>query len=100
MGPEVKVLLEGQVVNFVAALPPETRRKIRDALRKLEHEKGDIKALQDELTGFCRLRVGSYRILFHHVASARGPHIRCVFMEERSLVYQVAAALLAQQGHL
>jgi mRNA-degrading endonuclease RelE of RelBE toxin-antitoxin system len=75
-----------QVNRFFGTLAPETRRKLRQALRELEAEKRDILPLRENLAGFHRLRVGGYRIIFRYLP---GRIIECVFAEKRSLVYQL-----------
>jgi len=52
--------------------------------------RGDLLALEDNLAGFWRLRVGRQRVM---VASTE-TEIRCLFVEERRLVYEIFAALL------
>ena len=82
----MKVVLAGQVVDFVRRLPPEPRNRLRRALRELAHERGDIKALEPPLQGYCRLRIGGYRIVF---AYARRNTVECIFAERRSVVYEL-----------
>lgn len=60
----VRVRLAARVVACVKTLPPETRRKIDAELSRLEKGDGDIVALEAELSGFSRLRVGCYRIIY------------------------------------
>ena len=85
----MKIELSSQVVSFIRGLPPDPRARIRRALRDLAHDKGDIRALEEPLDGFCRLRVGSYRIVFAYVGRRT---IQCVFAEQRSVVYELFAA--------
>jgi mRNA interferase RelE/StbE len=54
----VKVEIERQVARFIRFLAPEPRRVLRQGLRALEGERGNIRALEGELSGFYRLRVG------------------------------------------
>ena len=82
----MKVVLARQVVEFVRRLPPEPRGRLRRALRDLGHERGDVKALEPPLQGYCRLRIGGYRIVF---AYARRGTIECIFAERRSAVYEL-----------
>ena len=56
---KTKVELSEQVLNFVRSLAPEPRRTLRLGQRGLEQERGDIKQLEGELAGWCRLRVKS-----------------------------------------
>jgi len=53
----MKILASDQVQRWLIALPPETKKRVRAALRGLERGRGDIKALSGELEGFCRLRM-------------------------------------------
>jgi mRNA interferase RelE/StbE len=78
-----------QVIDFVRRLPPEPRRAARLALKGLVHEKGDIRALEGTLAGYYRLRVGRHRIIFAYAGDGA---IEVVFIEERSLVYEVFEA--------
>ncbi|MBI3768244.1 MAG: hypothetical protein HY271_07070 [Deltaproteobacteria bacterium] len=82
----MKVLLAAQVVDFVRRLPPEPRRRLRRALRDLSRERGDATALQTPLEGYCRLRVGGYRVLF---AYGKRGSVECIFAEQRSVVYEL-----------
>ena len=82
----MRVLLATQVVEFVRGLPPEPKTRLRRALRDLTRERGDVKALEPPLNGYCRLRVGGYRIVFAY--GKRGA-IECLFAEQRSVVYEL-----------
>lgn len=75
-----------QVLGFIESLAPESRRRIRLALRGLETEQGDCLALRERLAGYHRLRVGGYRIVYRYLP---GRVIECVFAEERSLIYHL-----------
>lgn len=91
------VLLADQVVAFVRALAPEPRRRLRLALRDLARDAGDILSLEGALSGYERLRVGPFRVVFRRAAAARGrPRIHCVFAERRSLVYVLLEDLLTR----
>jgi mRNA interferase RelE/StbE len=87
----MKIEIEQQVLDFVGSLAPDPRRLIRQALRKLATEKGDIRALEGELEGFYRLRVGRYRIIFCYRREKRRQMIRCIYAAHRSLIYEVFA---------
>ncbi len=94
----MRIELADQVVAFVKSQPPEPRRRIRLALRKLEGEKGDIRALEGPLRGYFRLRVGPYRILYATVAEpGKPPCIRCLFAERRDVVYSVFSDMLKRR---
>jgi mRNA interferase RelE/StbE len=91
----MKVNISEQVRGFVLCLAPEPRKRLRQALRLLEVEKGDIKALEHELQGFFRLRVRSYRVIlaYREEQSAGTIEIDCLFCERRSIVYEVFTAM-------
>jgi mRNA interferase RelE/StbE len=78
-----------QVVTFAKRLAPEQRRAVKLALQDLRTERGDIRALEGALTGYYRLRVGKFRIIF---AYATDGAIEALFIEERSLVYEIFEA--------
>ena len=91
---EHRAELATQVREFYATLGPATRREVKRALRQLAAGNGDTHALHDELEGYHRLRVGSYRIIYRHAA---GQRILCDFMEHRRLVYEVFGTRLREQ---
>ncbi len=95
---ETKVELSEQVVRFVAGRAPGPRRMLREALRNLARESGDICALEGPLEDYHRLRVGGYRIIFAYKLSRKRRTIRCAFAERRSAVYETFQQLL--QKHL
>jgi mRNA-degrading endonuclease RelE of RelBE toxin-antitoxin system len=90
----MKIDVSQQVRDFIHACPPEPRRWLREALRKLADEKGDVKDLDGELEGYCRLRVRSYRIIFRYECGSRGPRIFCPFVEHRGVVYEAFLRVL------
>ena len=91
----MKIDVSEQVREFIRACPPEPRRWLRDALRKLAEEKGDIKVLEGELEGYLRLRIRSYRIIFRYETNRHERKIFCPFVEHRSVVYEAFSRLLA-----
>ena len=92
----MNVRLAAQVVEFVRTRAPEPRRRLREALRGLSKEKGDIKSLQADLNGYCRLRCGSYRFVFAYRTSGSRRQIDVIFCEHRSVVYE-AFSIIARQ---
>ena len=84
----MKIELAEQVRKFIRTCPPEPRRWLRDAVRKLAEEKGDIKALDGQLEGYHRLRVRSYRIIYRYDLRKNERIIRCDSAEHRSVVYE------------
>jgi mRNA interferase RelE/StbE len=81
----MKISASEQVTEWLRSLSPETKRRVRAALRGLEDWKGDIKALQGELDGFYRLRVGGYRIVYRVTA---GKMIQLEYADMRDIVYE------------
>ncbi len=78
-----------QVIDFALRLAPEPRRAIKKALAELRHERGDIRALEANLSGYYRLRVGRHRLIFGYAADGA---IEVIFVEDRQLVYEVFEA--------
>ena len=78
-----------QVVEYARRLAPEPRRAIKHALTELRRERGDIRALEANLSGYYRLRVGRHRIIFSYAADGA---IEAIFIEERQLVYELFEA--------
>jgi mRNA-degrading endonuclease RelE of RelBE toxin-antitoxin system len=91
---ETKVEVSEQVVRFVARRAPEPRRMLREALRALAKERGDIRVLEGPLKDYHRLRVGGYRIIFAYRIAGKRRSIQCVYAERRSAVYEMFAQLL------
>jgi mRNA interferase RelE/StbE len=81
---EVKV--RDQVRTFASTLGLEHRRAFKRAVLGLASEKGDIKALGDPLSGYYRLKVAQFRVIFRYVP---GRVIECVYAEERKLIYEI-----------
>ncbi|MBM3883264.1 MAG: hypothetical protein FJ387_26720 [Verrucomicrobia bacterium] len=91
---KIRVELDPQVADFVRALAPEPRKRLREGLHGLEQEKGDIKQLEADLAGYARLRVGGYRIIVRFFPEGGQRVARCVFAEKRAVVYELFAEIL------
>lgn len=54
-------------------------------------ERGKIfpEPLDEELEGFYKVRVENCRLIVQHVAGEAGPFFRVVFIERRSVVYEM-----------
>ena len=87
------VRLSEQVVSFAGELAPESRRRLKAALKGLEAWKGDIRQLEGPLSGYHRLRAGGFRVIF----KSRGSAADCVFIERRSIVYEVFETQLREK---
>jgi mRNA-degrading endonuclease RelE of RelBE toxin-antitoxin system len=84
----MKIELSEQVSTFIARQAPDGRKMLRRALRQLATEQGDIKQLEERLHGFCRLRVGPFRVIFRYILTHGQRLIRCDFVERRKIVYE------------
>ena len=60
----IRVRIQEEVLDYLRSLPPQPRHALKLAIKKLSEEQGNIKSLTDDLEGFHRLRVGSYRVIF------------------------------------
>ena len=91
----MKISASEQVQNWLVALPPDTKKRVRRALRELEKGKGDIKPLHKELAGWSRLRVGGLRIVFRPLP---GQIIRLQYADTRDVVYENFLKVLARRS--
>ena len=80
------IVIKEPLLLFLRRLAPEPRRALRKALKDLRDEKGDIRSLDESLSGYYRLRVGRYRVILRYRDEKT---IDAVFAEQRSLVYDV-----------
>ncbi len=88
-----RVKVRPQVWQYASSLGLEHRRSFKRAVLGLGEERGDIRALCEELAGFYRLKVAHYRVIFWY---RPGSVIECVFAEERKLVYEIFAAEMSR----
>jgi mRNA-degrading endonuclease RelE of RelBE toxin-antitoxin system len=79
---------------WLAGLPPQTKRRVRAALKGLVASARDIdlKALRRELEGFYRLRIGDHRIVYHLETKQT---IRLDYVDLREEVYEAFRRLRA-----
>ena len=92
----MRVEVSEQAFSFVMSQALDARKNLRSALRALEAERGDIKALEGRLSGYHRLRVGPFRIIFRSQFQDRARRIRCEFIERRSVVYEMMETLVSR----
>ena len=92
----IEVRLREEVLDYLRKLPPEPRHTLRLAIKDLAHERGDIRALTDNLEGFCRLRVGSYRVIFEYEMIEGKLTATCVFAGARRWVYEAFQSRLME----
>ena len=92
----ISVRVQEEVLDYLRRLPPKPRHALRVAIKGLAQEQGDIKSLTDELEGFCRLRVGSHRVVFEYEVIQGQRVITCVFAGQRKWIYEVFQSRLLE----
>ena len=92
---KTQVCVAQRVRDFLHTLAPAPRRALWQAIKALERDEGDIKPMEGKLSGWSRLRVTGYRVLFKETAAGGIRKINCVFAERRGVVYEMFAELLA-----
>jgi hypothetical protein len=90
----MKISASEQVRGWLLALPPQTKRRVRLALRGLARGRGDVMALVNPLTGCNRLRIGGLRII-HRQTSAR--EIQLEYGNTRGVIYELFQQLLSER---
>ncbi|MDB6058158.1 MAG: hypothetical protein JWO95_2002 [Verrucomicrobiales bacterium] len=93
-----KVTLDDQPLDFMRRQPPSARKCIREALHEIETGSEFPVALEDELDGFYKVRVGSYRLILQAIPGRTGPAFRVVFAEKRKVVYELFSEILGLGG--
>lgn len=91
----MKISASDQVASWLTALPPQTKRRVRLALRALAKGKGDIKGLQGTLEGFNRLRIGGIRIIYRQIS---GEEILLEFTNTRDVIYELFEQILKNKN--
>jgi mRNA-degrading endonuclease RelE of RelBE toxin-antitoxin system len=91
---KIKVTLEEQPVEFIKRQPPQSRKRLRDALHDVEQGTAFPEPLEDELEGFYKVKVESFRLILESAASKEGPRFRVIFAERRKAVYEMFSQLL------
>ncbi len=81
----MKVLASEQIVGRLRTLHPDHRNELPRALEGLANNRGDVKELAGSLSGFYRLRIGRYRIVYRYEKK----RIEAIFLEHRSIVYEL-----------
>ncbi len=91
---KTRVEWSGQVASFVNAQSPEPRHKLRLAIRALADGGVDTRALVDLMSGYQRLRLGPYRVIFREKFDEGGRVVLCIFAERRAVVYEIFTEML------
>jgi mRNA-degrading endonuclease RelE of RelBE toxin-antitoxin system len=90
----MKISASEQVASWLVGLPPQTKHRVRLALRGLAKGEGDVKGLQGPLEGFNRLRIGGLRIIYRQIS---GREILLEFANTRDAVYELYEQILRQR---
>jgi mRNA-degrading endonuclease RelE of RelBE toxin-antitoxin system len=88
----MKISASNQVAGWLTALPPQTKRRVRQALRDLTRGRADVKGLQGDLEGFSRLRIGGIRIICRQISSRE---MRLEYANTRDVVYEMFEQFLS-----
>ncbi len=90
-----KISVSEQVQQWLIGLPPETKHRVRLALRGLAHRGvGDIKALSGPLEGYNRLRIGGLRIIYQQLSISE---IRMEYANTRDVIYELYQQFLSEK---
>ena len=81
----MEIRISEQVSGFLRQLPPVPKKRVKTALKQLNHLEGDLKDLEHPLDGYCRLLVHSFRVII----KIQADHMDCLFIERRSIVYEI-----------
>jgi mRNA-degrading endonuclease RelE of RelBE toxin-antitoxin system len=92
---KTKVHVGRQVEDFLKALAPPPRRALRQAMKNLADKQGDVKLLEEKLSGLWRLRVGKVRVIYEIKVAGGTREIKCFYANYRSVVYVILEQLLA-----
>jgi mRNA-degrading endonuclease RelE of RelBE toxin-antitoxin system len=90
----IEITIEQQPLEFIKRQPPETRKRLREALHAVERGKPFPEPLEDDLEGFYKVKVERCRLILQSVGGQPGPRFRVVFAERRKVAYEVFSQLL------
>ncbi|HZF02128.1 MAG TPA: hypothetical protein VE344_09570 [Methylomirabilota bacterium] len=86
-----------QVEHFIQSLAPDPKKAVRAGIKCIANHSSDVKHLEGDLTGWQRLRVQNYRIIFKEIHRDGTRIIDCVYANRRSIVYELFRELLKNQ---
>ena len=92
-----RVEVAPQVQAFVRSLAPDPRRNLTRAIKSLAQDAGDRRVLEGKLTGYQRLRVAGYRVIYREQPVSGTRVIFCIFAERRSVVYELFQQMLLEE---
>jgi mRNA-degrading endonuclease RelE of RelBE toxin-antitoxin system len=91
-----RIIIFPQVESFIRALAPDSRKRLVHALKSLP--KGDTKSLEGKLSGYRRLRVGGFRVIYADAMKKGVRAFDCIFIERRPVVYDLFQQIVAEQA--
>jgi mRNA-degrading endonuclease RelE of RelBE toxin-antitoxin system len=91
---KVKITIEQQPLDFIRRQPPQNRKQLRKALHAVEYGGLFPEPLEDELEGFYKVKVESFRLILQSVPGKDGPRFRVIFAERRKVVYEMFSKIL------
>ena len=89
-----RLRVPGHIAEVAHGLHPETRRKIRGTLTAVLADPTIGDPLRDRLTGFCRVRIGRWRVVYRERPGA----IEVFAVGPRATVYSELLARLDPDG--
>ena len=97
-----KVAWSAQVETYVRSKAPEPRTQLWREIKSLTAWDGKatpprIRHLEDDLTGYTRLRVGSHRVIFREDFEAGQRVLKCLYAGPRSTVYEAFSELMLDE---
>lgn len=97
-----KVVWSPQVAAYVNSKAPEPRKGLWQEIKNLAKWDGReipprILRLEDELSGYCRLRVKRDRVLFRETHAGGQREIKCLHAGPRSTVYETFQELFLDE---
>ena len=91
-----KITVFPQAEGFIRALAPEPRKRLVQAIKALPA--GNTKFLEGTLSGYSRLRVGGFRVIYVDSMKKGVRTFDCVFAERRPIVYEMFEQILSEQA--
>jgi hypothetical protein len=70
---------------------------LRQAIKALGKDQGDLKRLEGKLSGYHRLRVGRFRVIYAERFVRGHRQIECLLCEERAVVYDLFLQLRVEE---
>jgi mRNA-degrading endonuclease RelE of RelBE toxin-antitoxin system len=94
----IEITIEQQPLEFIKRQPPETRKRLREALHAVEQGKTFPEPLENDLEGFYKLKVDRFRLILQSVSGKHGPRFRVVFAERRNVAYEIFGQILGLES--